>query len=96
MSELSQQLPKEHKIARRNLHRITEKDTNNNRERHSKTFRICLKDQVEKELKYMLSIWQQDNIYEQHDSSKVSVPSQAPNRIQHDQELCVFLPMQLR
>ena len=40
-------------------------------------------------------IWLQDNILEWHNFSKVSLSSQTPNRIQHDQELRVFHPMQL-
>ena len=48
-----------------------------------------------KNLKDMQSIWYQDNIHQQHDSSKISLLTQASNRIQYDQELHLLHPMQL-
>ena len=85
-----QQLPREHNIS-------SKKSKLNNREWNLKTHQsVCpMSKAKQKNLKGMQSMWRHDNIHQQHNSSKISLSSQTPNRIQHDQELHVLHPMQL-
>ena len=74
----------------RNLYRTTENDTRN-------LISVCLP-MSKAEPKYskdMLSIWCQDNIQEWLGSLKISLSSQATNRIQYDQDLRILHPKQL-
>ena len=50
---------------------------------HHSMFALCQRPN-QKDPKDMLSIWQQNNIYKWLDSLEISLPCQAPNRIQHD------------
>ena len=74
----SQQLHREHNIG-------SKKSNPNKRERYPKAH-YSLSAQCQRSIwknsKDLQSMWYQDNIHQQYDSSKISLPSQASNRIQ--------------
>ena len=66
----------------------------NKNERYMKTHHslsaLCQRP-IWKNSKDMQSMWYQDNVHYQHNSSEVSLLYQTPTGIQHDQKLCLTL-----